>query len=106
MVNRQQDTRSGRTPVENSRDGNEEASSLTSNGDSILLRNSDHSGMTLISMPLTRENYIPWSRSVKIALGVDMKIGFIDGTCVKHLLLKHRNIHCGKGSIIWCYHGF
>lgn len=47
----------------------------------ILLQNSDHPGMNLISSLLTGNNYLTWSRSVKIALGAKTKLGFIDRKC-------------------------
>lgn len=49
-------------------------------GDSLQLGNSDHSGMSLVTVPLTGKNFLAWSRSVRIALGAKMKLGFIDGT--------------------------
>lgn len=48
-------------------------------GQNIVLQNSDHQGMTLVSSVLTGSNYLAWSRSIKIALVV--KLGFIDGKC-------------------------
>lgn len=46
-----------------------------------FLQNSDHPGMNLISPVLTGNNYLTWSRSIKIALGAKTKLGFIDGRC-------------------------
>lgn len=51
--------------------------------DPISLQNSDHPGMNLISSVLTGNNYMTWSRSIKIALGSKKKLGFIDGRCKK-----------------------
>ncbi|KAL5796664.1 hypothetical protein ACOSQ2_001484 [Xanthoceras sorbifolium] len=36
--------------------------------------------MALVTTPLTGKNFLTWSRSVKIALGVKLKLGFIDGS--------------------------
>ena len=49
------------------------------NGDPYSLQNSDHPGMVLVTAPLTETNYLTWSRSMKIALGAKLKLGFIDG---------------------------
>lgn len=37
-------------------------------------------GFLLVSQPLTRDNYVSWSRAMVIALSVKNKLGFIDGT--------------------------
>ncbi|KAL5784713.1 hypothetical protein ACOSQ2_007105 [Xanthoceras sorbifolium] len=47
-------------------------------GDPLFLHNSDHPGMALVTTPLTRKNFLTWSRSVKIALGAKLKLNFID----------------------------
>lgn len=47
----------------------------------MFLQTSDHPGMNLITSSLTENNYLTWSRSVKIALGAKTKLGFIDGRC-------------------------
>lgn len=47
--------------------------------DPMSLHNSDHPGMNLITTSLTGNNYMTWSRSIKIALGAKTKVGFIDG---------------------------
>lgn len=49
--------------------------------DPMSLQNSDHPGMNLITASLTGNNYMTWSRSIKIALGAKMKVGFIDRRC-------------------------
>eukprot|EP00257_Ricinus_communis_P016867 XP_015575166.1 uncharacterized protein LOC107261307 [Ricinus communis] len=51
----------------------------TSNGDPFLLQGSDHPGMVLVTAPLTGINFLTWSRSMKIALGAKMKLGFVNG---------------------------
>ncbi|KAL0411702.1 UNVERIFIED_CONTAM: hypothetical protein Slati_3759900 [Sesamum latifolium] len=40
----------------------------------------DHPGMIMISAPLNENNWLLWSRSVRIALEGRDKLGFIDGT--------------------------
>ncbi|KAL0434307.1 UNVERIFIED_CONTAM: hypothetical protein Slati_2765000, partial [Sesamum latifolium] len=37
---------------------------------------------TLVSAPLTGDNYLVWSRAVKFALGAENKLSFIDGRSV------------------------
>lgn len=49
--------------------------------DPLLLQYLDHPGMNLTTSLLTGNNYLTWSRSVKIALGAKTKLGFIDGKC-------------------------
>lgn len=49
--------------------------------DPLSLQNSDHPGINLISFVLIGNNYMTWSRSIKIALGSKTKLGFIDGRC-------------------------
>lgn len=44
----------------------------------------DAPGVVLISMKLTGpENYALWSRSMRIAVLVKFKLGFVDGTCFR-----------------------
>lgn len=54
-------------------------SGVANEGDPLLLHGSDHPGMLLVQNPLTGNNYLPLSRSMKIALGAKMKLGFING---------------------------
>ena len=46
----------------------------------MILHNSNHPGIILVLAPLTRNNYLSWSRSVQIALGAKTKLSFINGT--------------------------
>lgn len=39
--------------------------------------------MQLVTSHSTGQNYLSWSRSIKIALGAKLKLGFIDGSCGK-----------------------
>ncbi|KAL0462236.1 UNVERIFIED_CONTAM: hypothetical protein Slati_0111300 [Sesamum latifolium] len=39
--------------------------------------------MCLVSTLLDGNNYLPWSKTVKLALGAKMKLGFINGKTVK-----------------------
>ncbi|XP_010318114.1 uncharacterized protein [Solanum lycopersicum] len=51
----------------------------------LHLQASDIPGVALIPMKLTGpENYGVWSRSMRLALLVKNKLGFVDGTCVKN----------------------
>ncbi|KAK4384482.1 Inositol oxygenase 5 [Sesamum angolense] len=43
----------------------------------------DHPGMVMISAPLNGNNWLTWSRSVRIALEGRDRLGFIDGSCPK-----------------------
>lgn len=60
--------------------GSDEEWLLTPGEDIFNLQNADHPGMILVSVPLTENNFLPWSRAVRIALGAKAKLGFIDGT--------------------------
>ena len=46
----------------------------------FFLHSSDHPGLVLVSQPLVGDNYSSWSRSLKLALSVKNKTGFIDGS--------------------------
>lgn len=61
----------------------------------LYLQPSDALGTTLIAVRLTGlENYSLWSRSLRLALLVKNKLGFVNGTCVKGL-------YKGELSIQW-----
>ncbi|XP_075500176.1 uncharacterized protein LOC142538761 [Primulina tabacum] len=45
-----------------------------------FLHHSDNPGISLLSQPLTGENYVTWSRAMRIALSVKKKLRFIDGS--------------------------
>ncbi|KAJ8765494.1 hypothetical protein K2173_014616 [Erythroxylum novogranatense] len=49
----------------------------------VYLQGSDYPGMSFVTAVLTGNNFLSWSRSIKIALGAKMKLGFIDGTSPK-----------------------
>ncbi|KAL0355837.1 UNVERIFIED_CONTAM: Copia protein [Sesamum radiatum] len=51
--------------------------------ENMRLQGGDHPGMSLVSVPLDGNNYFPWVRSIKFALGAKQKLGFIDGSCPK-----------------------
>ncbi|XP_073045348.1 uncharacterized protein [Primulina eburnea] len=48
-----------------------------------FLHYSDNPGITLVSQPLTGDNFASWSRAMKIAISVKNKFGFIDGSIPK-----------------------
>lgn len=58
-----------------------QAVSVVDNSDPLSLHRSDHPGMNLVTIPLTGNNYLSWGRSMKIALGATVKLGFINGKC-------------------------
>lgn len=66
---------------------NEDAGDFVTTGreqaesEGLKLQNSDHPGMSLVSTPLDGNNYLSWSRAIKIALGAKMKLNFINGRC-------------------------
>ncbi|KAL0440753.1 UNVERIFIED_CONTAM: Retrovirus-related Pol polyprotein from transposon TNT 1-94 [Sesamum radiatum] len=46
--------------------------------DVLYLHPSEHSGLSLSSIPLNGSNFLVWSRSIYVSLGTRMKLGFID----------------------------
>ncbi|KAK4411591.1 Retrovirus-related Pol polyprotein from transposon RE2 [Sesamum angolense] len=48
--------------------------------DVLYLHPSEHSGLSLSSIPLDGSNFLVWSRSIYVSLGMRMKLGFIDGS--------------------------
>lgn len=71
----------------------------------MLLQNSDYSGMSLITSQLTGNNYLTWSRLVKITLRVKTKLGFIDGRC-KRPYEKDAKFKLCSRWIAWCDIGY
>nr|XP_043615690.1 uncharacterized protein LOC122587575 [Erigeron canadensis] len=53
------------------------------NNDPLFLASSDHPGMMLTYTPFNGGNFFGWSRTIKMALGAKLKLGFIDGTTPK-----------------------
>ncbi|KAL0322067.1 UNVERIFIED_CONTAM: putative mitochondrial protein [Sesamum calycinum] len=51
--------------------------------DVLYLHPSEHSGLSLSSIPLDGSNFLVWSRSIYVSLGTRMKLGFIDGSFPK-----------------------
>ncbi|KAL0360999.1 UNVERIFIED_CONTAM: hypothetical protein Sradi_3784400 [Sesamum radiatum] len=49
----------------------------------LKIHTSNFPGMVLVSTPLVENNYLMWSKSVKVALTVKMKLSFIDRTYLK-----------------------
>lgn len=45
-----------------------------------FLHHSDNPGLSLVSQLLTRDNYVTWSRAMRIALSAKNKLGFVDGS--------------------------
>ncbi|KAL0350510.1 UNVERIFIED_CONTAM: Retrovirus-related Pol polyprotein from transposon RE2 [Sesamum radiatum] len=77
--------------------------------EALQLHGSDHPGMILVSALLTKHNYLTWSYAVKRALRAKLKLGFIDGTCVKphmtdplfeHWVEKQREVHMDGADAI------
>ena len=56
------------------------SSSSLQDEEALSLHNLNHPGMTLVTTPLTGNNFLLWSKYVKIELGAKNKLSFIDGT--------------------------
>ena len=80
MAHQQHDSRSIRSTVADNEDNIEAASSKVQGDEMLQLQSSDNPGITPVSAPLTGGSFLPWSRSMKIALGAKTKLKFIDGT--------------------------
>ncbi|KAL2225452.1 UNVERIFIED_CONTAM: hypothetical protein Sindi_2950900 [Sesamum indicum] len=48
--------------------------------EALYIHPSENSSMILATSPLDGTNFLPWSRSIYVALGTKMKLGFIDGS--------------------------
>ncbi|KAL2236839.1 UNVERIFIED_CONTAM: Retrovirus-related Pol polyprotein from transposon RE1 [Sesamum indicum] len=57
--------------------------SMAYESEDLKIHTSDFPGMVLVSTPLKRNNYLLWSRSVKVTLMAKMKLSFIDGSYPK-----------------------
>ncbi|XP_073045359.1 uncharacterized protein [Primulina eburnea] len=70
-----------------------------------FLHHSDNPGISLVSQPLTGDNYASWSRAMRIALSVKNKLGFIDGSIpqpdVSDLLLHAAWFRSNNVVISW-----
>ncbi|XP_075491465.1 uncharacterized protein LOC142529734 [Primulina tabacum] len=70
----------------------------------FYLQNGDHSGLVLVSHPLSGNNYNTWSGAMNMALTAKKKISFVDGTSVRPSvedLLYGAWIRCNSMIISW-----
>lgn len=51
--------------------------------DPYYIHPSDNLGLQIVSIPLTLNNYLIWSRSMEVVLLAKNKLCFVDGTCTK-----------------------
>ncbi|GKB44838.1 hypothetical protein Tco_0889780 [Tanacetum coccineum] len=51
--------------------------------DPLYIGNYDNPGMVLTNTSFNGSNFLGWSRTVKMALGAKLKLGFINGTCAR-----------------------
>lgn len=72
------DTRLGRSVINQTEDITIEQR-IWRNDDPLYLQNTDHPEMILVTTDLIGNNYLSWSRSMKIAVGAKVKLGFING---------------------------
>ncbi|PWA48123.1 hypothetical protein CTI12_AA493860 [Artemisia annua] len=72
--------------------------------DPLYIASSDHPGMTLTNTPFNGINFHSWSRTIKMALGAKLKLGFIYGTCMKPPIndVKHQRwVRCNYMVTCW-----
>ncbi|XP_047306290.1 uncharacterized protein LOC124909677 [Impatiens glandulifera] len=53
------------------------------NVDPLNLHGADNPNPVLSAITLTRVNYFSWTKSIKLSLQAKVKLGFLDGNCVK-----------------------
>ncbi|XP_071728259.1 uncharacterized protein [Rutidosis leptorrhynchoides] len=63
--------------------GSSESNAMNSVHDPLHIAGSDHPGMILTNTHFNGTNYLGWSRTIRMALGAKLKLGFIDGTNLK-----------------------
>ena len=56
---------------------------MANDGDSFSLTGADHPGLQITNKQFDGDNFTGWSKSVRMALGARLKLGFIDGSCTK-----------------------
>ncbi|GJU46666.1 putative reverse transcriptase domain, ribonuclease H-like domain, aspartic peptidase domain protein [Tanacetum coccineum] len=72
--------------------------------DSLHIESSDHPGMMLTNTPFHGGNFLGWSRTIKMALGEKVKLGFIVGSLPKSAVIDgdyHRWIRCDYMVTCW-----
>ena len=76
-----------------------------SDGDLLQLNNGDILSNSLVSTQFTGNNYLIWSRAIKIALGAKDKLGFITGETPMPII-NSPEYKMWKNVIAWYFHGF
>ncbi|GJU46668.1 sulfotransferase 16 [Tanacetum coccineum] len=64
--------------------------------DPLHIASSDHPGMMLTNTPLNERFFLGWSRTIKMALGAKVKLGFIVGSLLKSVVIDGDYQSCGK----------
>ncbi|GKB66416.1 hypothetical protein Tco_0927828 [Tanacetum coccineum] len=83
---------------------NQESDSQNMANDPLHVASFDHPGMMLTTTPFNRSNFLGWSRTIKMALGAKLKLGFIDGSSPKPTVIDNnyqRWIRCDYMVICW-----
>ncbi|GJR86055.1 retrovirus-related pol polyprotein from transposon TNT 1-94 [Tanacetum coccineum] len=57
--------------------------------DPLHLASFDHHGMMLTNTPFNGGNFLGWSRTIKMVLGAKLKLGFIDGSLPKPVVIDN-----------------
>ncbi|GJU58551.1 hypothetical protein Tco_1236317 [Tanacetum coccineum] len=72
--------------------------------DPLHIATSDHPGMMLTNTLFNGGNFLGWSRTIKMALGAKLKLGFIDGSSPKHVVIHNdyqRWVRCDYMVTCW-----
>ncbi|GJW10977.1 hypothetical protein Tco_1576804 [Tanacetum coccineum] len=88
----------------NNVNNNQDSSSQNMANDPLYLASFDHPGMMLTNTPFNGGNFLGWSRTIKMALGAKLKLGFIDGSSPKPVVIDNnyqRWIMCDYMVTCW-----
>lgn len=58
-------------------------SSKSITSDPLFVHPSDNPSLPLVLTQLSRTNFVSWNQVIRIALGAKLKLGFINGKCIR-----------------------
>lgn len=67
----------------NTGNGGSQSKHVSNDAGPCHLGNNDQLGISIVTAPFTRSNYLTWRTSIQISLGGKDKLGFIDGSIKK-----------------------
>ncbi|PWA59973.1 hypothetical protein CTI12_AA389680 [Artemisia annua] len=84
--------------------GSNTQNSSNSIHDPLYISNSDHPGMVLTNTSFNGSNFLGWSRTIKMALGAKLKLGFITGSTPRTAITDenhHKWVRCDYMVTCW-----